>query len=266
VDLQEKLQVETAARTVATVRKRARPWRYIIGLIVAIAAYWLAEIDPFFKEGTVPHTLVRYIAVGLICLIGVGIAVGLFGKVRTALEPVIGSAHAAVVRYMLVLISGFAIIVTSLALLHIDVRQLLLGGAVAGVILGIAAQQALGNVFAGLVLLLARPFNVGDRVRIRAGALSGTIEGTLVEISITYVRLQTADGPLYLPNSMVLAAAVGPATPESESAAADGSTAQTAGQDAATAGSQEAPPTAGQGQSSPSQGGPPVSQGAPPGS
>jgi small-conductance mechanosensitive channel len=251
VDLQEKLQVETAARTVATVRKRARPWRYIIGLLVAIAAYWLAEIDPFFKRGTVPHTLVRYIAVGLICLIGVGIAVGLFGKVRTALEPVIGSSHAAVVRYMLVLISGFAIIVASLALLHIDVRQLLLGGAVAGVILGIAAQQALGNVFAGLVLLLARPFNVGDRVRIRAGALSGTVEGTLVEISITYVRMQTADGPLYLPNSMVLAAAVGPATPP-------------AGEDAAAPGSGE--PPAAQGPSSPSQGGPPGSQGAPPGS
>jgi small-conductance mechanosensitive channel len=215
VDLQEKLQLEAAARTVETVKRRARPWRYIIALLIAIAAYEIARHDWLFKDHPAAHAAAKYVAVGVICLMGVAIAVGLFGKVRTALEPVIGSAHAAVVRYTLVLISGFAIIVASLSLLNVDVRQLLLGGAVAGVIIGIAAQQALGNVFAGLVLLLARPFKVGDRVRIRAGALSGIIEGTVVEISITYVRLQAADGVLYVPNSMVLAAAVGPASGES---------------------------------------------------
>jgi small-conductance mechanosensitive channel len=264
VDLQEKLQLETAARTVAKVKKRARPWRYIIGLIAAIATYEVAEHGVLFEHDTIPHRVVRYVAVGIICLIGVAIAVGLFGKVRTALEPVIGSAHAAVVRYMLVLISGFAIIVASMALLNIDVRQLLLGGAVAGVILGIAAQQALGNVFAGLVLLLARPFNVGDRVRIRAGALSGTIEGTVIEISITYVRLQSTDGVLYLPNSMVLAAAVGPAADPS---AADGANAPPASQAAAAA--HQTGPAANQSEppaSPASQGIPPASQGVPPGS
>ena len=60
-----------------------------------------------------------------------------------------------------------------LSMLSIPIGRLLLGGAIAGVVLGVAAQQSLGNVFAGLVLLMARPFAVGNRIRIRSGALGG---------------------------------------------------------------------------------------------
>jgi small-conductance mechanosensitive channel len=87
-------------------------------------------------------------------------------------------------------------------------RQLLVGGAVTGVLLGIAAQQSLSNVFAGLVLLFASPFRVGDRVRFRAGALSGEIEGIVTDLSLTYVRLETEEGQILLPNSQALNAAV----------------------------------------------------------
>jgi len=36
----------------------------------------------------------------------------------------------------------------------------------------------------------------------------------VTEFSITYVRLDTGDGPILLPNSQVLAAAVSPVEPE----------------------------------------------------
>jgi small-conductance mechanosensitive channel len=80
----------------------------------------------------------------------------------------------------------------------------------ASVLIGIAAQQSLSSVFAGLVLLLARPVDVGDQVLIRSGALGGELRGTVTEIGVTYVRLDTADGPLHLPNSQVLGAAIAP--------------------------------------------------------
>jgi small-conductance mechanosensitive channel len=105
------------------------------------------------------------------------------------------------------------VLIVTLSLFKVPVSQLLVGGAITSIILGIAAQQALGNVFAGIVLLLSRPFVVGDAVRFRAGAFSGQIEGTVTEIGITYLRLDTADGVLHLPNSQVLAAAVGLARP-----------------------------------------------------
>ena len=54
---------------------------------------------------------------------------------------------------------------------------LAVGGAVTAVVLGLAAQQTLGNLFAGLVLLSTRPFRVGDRVRLIGGALGRTAGG-----------------------------------------------------------------------------------------
>jgi small-conductance mechanosensitive channel len=71
-----------------------------------------------------------------------------------------------------------------------------------------AGQQSLSNIFAGLVLLLSRPFQVGDVILLRSGALSGQLKGTVTEIGITYLRLDTGNNVISLPNSQVLAAAV----------------------------------------------------------
>jgi small-conductance mechanosensitive channel len=95
-----------------------------------------------------------------------------------------------------------------------------------GVVLGIAAQQVLGNVFAGAVLLLAHPFGIGDHIRVRSGALGGQFDGVVRGMNLTYVTLRTDEGPLNVPNSGMLAAAVGPwkkavVTPAAEPAAPD---------------------------------------------
>jgi small-conductance mechanosensitive channel len=118
---------------------------------------------------------------------------------------------------------GYVVVLFALfAVLEVSIDHLLVGAGLAGVIIGIAAQQSLGNVFAALVLLLARPFKVGDHVRIRSGALGGIFDAWVLEVSLTYVTLRTDDGELKIPNSAMLAAGVGqlpvvpvdPAVPE----------------------------------------------------
>ena len=146
---------------------------------------------------------------------------GFAGKARDALRPRVGTAHAAVVRYTVVLFGGLATILITLELFGIGVTQLLVGGAFATVLVGIAAQQSMANVFAGMVLLLARPVDVGDQVSIRSGALGGELRGDVTEIGITYVRLDTSDGPVHLPNSQVLAAAVAPVSAHPPNGTAD---------------------------------------------
>lgn len=121
----------------------------------------------------------------------------------------VGESHAAVVR-LLVTVTGLAVaILVTLGLLRVPLQRLLLGGALTGVVIGIAAQQALGNVFAGLVLLMARPFNVGDAIRVRSGSLGGELTGTVTGMGLTYVTLDTADGVLAVPNNALLASAIG---------------------------------------------------------
>jgi small-conductance mechanosensitive channel len=200
---------------VAKVRAKARRWRSIFALILAIAGAITAEVSGVHgwsnldASGLSEAQRLAYICGATAFLVfGMAAAVGLSGLVRATSQPLIGQAHAGVLRYVLVLVGVFAVLTFSLAIAQIDVKQLLVSGAVAGVLLGIAAQQSLANLFAGLVLLFARPFRVGDHVRFRAGALSGQIEGIIIDISLTYVRMQTDEGPLLLPNSQALAAAV----------------------------------------------------------
>jgi hypothetical protein len=56
---------------------------------------------------------------------------------------------------------------------------------------------------------LSRLFHVGPLIRIRSGALGRVLDGTVTEICTIYVHLDTGEGVLALPNSQVLAAAVG---------------------------------------------------------
>ena len=71
-----------------------------------------------------------------------------------------------------------------------------MGGAITAVILGLAAQQTVGTLIAGTVLLSARPFRVGDRIRAHAGGVAGTVEWsrTTWSWSAAVVPLREPDG------------------------------------------------------------------------
>jgi len=245
VDLQEKRQLDLA-RQMAKVKDQARPWRAIIALVLAVAA---AIVSFTAGDITSNHLLEQVIAIGAalaFCLLAVFAVVGFASKSRDVMQPVTGRAHAAVVRYTIVLVGSIAVLFITLGLLDVPIDQLLVGGAVTSIILGIAAQQSLSNVFSGLVLLLSHPFGVGDAVSFRSGAFSGQIEGIVTEIGISYVRVETADGMIQLPNSQVLASAVGPPH-QDEPAAGAGQTgrAEQAPTQTASGNAPPAPPPAG---------------------
>ncbi len=117
-------------------------------------------------------------------------------------------ASASVLRMVLTIFGIIVILLTTLAMLRVGVSQLLLGGAITGVVLGIAAQQSLGNLFAGIVLLVARPFRAGDHVRIRTGSLGGPFEGDVVSMGLTYVTFVTDEGTTLVPNLTLLSSGV----------------------------------------------------------
>ncbi len=57
--------------------------------------------------------------------------------------------------------------------------------AIGGAAVGFASQKTIGNFIAGLFLLAAKPFKVGDYVRI------GTVEGIVQEVTINYTKVLT---------------------------------------------------------------------------
>jgi small-conductance mechanosensitive channel len=138
-------------------------------------------------------------------------------EIYRVLRPRTGDGHASVIRLLANLVGYTVVLFSTLDVVAVPIQHLLLGGALTGVFVGIASQQALGNICAGLVLLLARPFSIGDHVRVRSGPLGGTMTGKVTGMGLSYVSLLTDDGPLNIPNSAMLAAGVGvlppPTTP-----------------------------------------------------
>jgi small-conductance mechanosensitive channel len=89
-------------------------------------------------------------------------------------------------------------------------QTLAVGGAITAVVVGLAAQQTLGNLIAGMVLIAARPFRVGDRVRLQAGGLAGQTEGVVATLGLLYTTFAQGDDSIMVPNNVVLSAAVVP--------------------------------------------------------
>jgi small-conductance mechanosensitive channel len=83
-----------------------------------------------------------------------------------------------------------------------------LGGALTAVVLGLAAQQTLGNLFAGTVLLSARPFRVGERVSLQGGGIQ--VEGVVSSLGLLYTTFASGDDAIMVPNSVVLGQAITP--------------------------------------------------------
>jgi small-conductance mechanosensitive channel len=105
------------------------------------------------------------------------------------------------------------LVIATLAALRIaglTPRTLAVGGAITAVVVGLAAQQTLGNLIAGLVLISARPFRVGDRVRLQTGGLAGQLEGNVASLGLLYTTFSQGQDSIMVPNNVVLSAAIVP--------------------------------------------------------
>jgi small-conductance mechanosensitive channel len=131
-------------------------------------------------------------------------------RIAPALFRHMDPSTAGPVEFLVRLVAVTATALGALAVGGVSFHALLVGGAFTAVVLGLAAQQTLGNLFAGMVLLSARPFRLGERIRLQAGAVGGSAEGIVSQQGLLYTTLARGDDRILIPNNVVLAAAVVP--------------------------------------------------------
>ncbi len=208
--------------------------RAIPALLLAVLAFvvgsnlgglnrsWDANVSLFGWDLNIPAGWVVVLVVGVaLTFVVFGIVGGrsIAAELARASTARAGVAAGAAIRLIVVIVSYLTVGLGLLALLKVDLGNLLVGGAVTGVVIGIAAQQTLGNFFAGLVLFFARPYVPGQRVKVNSGALGGPFVGVIVGAGIMYTFIETAAGVVSLPNAGLLAAAIGPPDPDEEAPA-----------------------------------------------
>jgi small-conductance mechanosensitive channel len=155
-------------------------------------------------------TPARVIAAAVLLAIGWQVARDIGRSVGPTLFRRMDPGTAGTVGFLLRLLTIIFVFVIALRVVGLDPRTLAVGGAFTAVIVGLAAQQTLGNLIAGTVLLSARPFRVGDRVRLQGGPLAGQIEGVVSSLGLLYTTFASGEDSIMVPNSAVLAVAVVP--------------------------------------------------------
>ena len=156
------------------------------------------------------ETLVTAATVVALMILGWAIARDVGRSFGPAMFRRLDPATAGTVGFLIRLLTVVVALLVALRVAGIEARTLALGGAFTAVIVGLAAQQTLGNVFAGTVLLSARPFRVGDRVRLQGGQLAGQLEGTISSLGLLYTTFARGEDSIMVPNSVVLNVAVLP--------------------------------------------------------
>jgi small conductance mechanosensitive channel len=122
------------------------------------------------------------------------------------MDPSTGGTVGFILRLATVAIT----VIGALKILGVPLTTLAFGGSITAIVLGLAAQQTLGNLFAGMVLLSARPFRVGMRVRLQAGQLGGSIDGVVSSLGLLYTQLARGQDVVLIPNNVVLSSVVVP--------------------------------------------------------
>ena len=204
------LAVDVSQRAV----RRARRELLVLGPLligVLIVHHYKAEIFAYPKHRT-PWwdtwvnigTVIALLALGWAIARDVGRAVG--PTFLRRMDP----GTAGTVGFVIRLVTLGITLLLALSVANVSAGTLVAGSAFTAVVLGLAAQQTLGNLFAGMVLLSARPFRVGERVRLQAGAVGGTVEGIVSSLGLLYTTLARGEDRIMVPNNVVLAAAVVP--------------------------------------------------------
>jgi small conductance mechanosensitive channel len=202
------LAMQTSQRAVKRAQREAA---VLLPLLIGVLVIFGARNAIFGHKTASTYQLpIRIVTVVTLLILGWAIARDI-GKVAAPtffrrMDP----AMAGTVGFIVRLVTLGITILLAFYVAGANPATLVAGSAFTAVILGLAAQQTLGNLIAGLVLLSARPFRVGERVRLQAGAVGGSVEGIVSALGLLYTTLARGDDQIMIPNSVVLGAAVMP--------------------------------------------------------
>ena len=194
--------------TLQTAQHARRAKRELVVLVplLAVTLYFYLRREEVFGV----DTPVRVGAAIVMVVLGWALARDLGRFTAPALFRRLDPATAGTIGFLIRLVFLTASALFALRAAGLKPETLAVGGAITAVVFGLAAQQTLGNLIAGMVLISARPFKVGDRVRLQAGGLAGQIEGIVASLGLLYTTFAQGEDSIMVPNNVVLSSAVVP--------------------------------------------------------
>jgi small-conductance mechanosensitive channel len=195
----------------------------VVALVVGVLLYALFTLINLhlYGLGHIGSTNLLFLEAGAILLVAYLLSRALNGAANALLQRRGDVSRGHVVRIFLNLLIAVGAALALFTLAGVSIDSIFLSSALAGIVLGLAAQTVLANVFAGLLLVAADPFRPGDRINIvsaNLGAIAPSYPhemmyplygGVVEDVGLTYTILRQDSGALVkVPNSFVLAGIV----------------------------------------------------------
>jgi small conductance mechanosensitive channel len=206
--------------------------KLVLIVIISVTLYYFAKLFlPLF--GVVLDAEQLNLVKSLIIVVAGAVAINIVGNAITVYLRDRVKEKAYAVGNVIKVIGILAVLLFAISTSRLGAELALLGGAVTGLVLGLALQPVLGNLFAGIIILTTRFVEVGDTVRIVASQIPYQVtlfpvykyfspdyvapgyKGRVVEIGLIYSTLILDTGyELRVPNMVLLSSGVVDYTPK----------------------------------------------------
>lgn len=206
--------------------------KLVLIVIISVTLYYFAKLFlPLF--GVVLDAEQLNLVKSLIIVVAGSIAINIVGNAIIVYLRDRVKEKAYAVGNVVKVIGILAVLLFAISTSRLGAELALLGGAVTGLVLGLALQPVLGNLFAGIIILTTRFVEVGDTVRIVASQVPYQValfpvykyfspdyvapgyKGRVVEIGLVYTTLILDTGyELRVPNMVLLSSGVVDYTPK----------------------------------------------------
>ncbi|AWR97417.1 mechanosensitive ion channel [Acidianus sulfidivorans JP7] len=192
----------------------------VTAIVIGIGVFFLAA----FKIIPANFTLYLYATIWFVAAVIVTYLISNIIKFR--FDKIIGEANAGNISFIVRLLGYIVAFVGFFALIRVSLGAALAAGGFAGLVLGLASQDVLANIFGGIMLVFSRPYKIGDRITVSTwqyGLIAPTYPpkffsndflipgytGEVIDISLLYTTIYTDDQvPVKIPNSIMIQAAI----------------------------------------------------------
>ena len=206
----------------------SRPWlvAYSVGVIALFVAIGALLFYGLEQVSALPISLSALLRVIVALALGLGAIYAINAVIRSAVTRALGPRRAGQASAIFRIAAYVVLALVALSLLGVSSLALLAGGTFAGLVIGLAGQDVLASLFAGIVILAATPYRVGERVTITTWQYGLDVPayppkfysqdflipgytGTIVDIGIFYTTMRTDDATIMkFPNNIAVQAAV----------------------------------------------------------
>ncbi len=178
--------------------------------VVRLIEVWTAEPDP--GQAPEPSLLAPYVKALWVLALSFPISRFVTDLLEIAEEKIVprtttkldDTALPLMNRFVQFLIVGIGALM-ALQVLEIQITPLLGGAGVAGLALSFAAKDTLSNLIAGVLLILDRPFQVGDRIELWNAPKNSSTWGDVMEIGLRATKIRTPDNiVIIIPNNEIM--------------------------------------------------------------